>query len=199
MQSLAQAFPKAAFTGIDTALTDEMIHHINQRSTCKNISILCNMPDKKSDKANLLLLLDVLEHVDNEECFLQQLQFLMCNNSKLIVTVPAFQYLFTDHDRFLKHFRRYNRKQLERVLAQSGFEIIYSGYIFCSLLPVRLLQKIFRARSAEKDNLHVSNKIINLIARVILDADAAISFYLSRRKIYLPGLSCFAVAELKKI
>lgn len=198
LQSLAQYLPETAFTGIDTALTDEMICRINQRAVnCKNISLYRKMPERKEQNIDMILLLDVLEHIENEEDFLRSLHNVMHSGSKIIITVPAFQKLFTDHDRFLKHFRRYNRKSLLNVLENSGFQVSYSGYIFCSLLPFRVMQKLLRIKSSGRDNLRAGNKFLNRIAGIILKIDAAVTFYLSCRKIYIPGLSCFAVAALK--
>ena len=198
LKSLAELFPETGFAGIDSALTDEMI---------KTLTVQANFPsniilDRKLDlcqenKADLILLLDVLEHIEDDKKFLCDLHDLLHQNSRIIITVPAFQSLFTDHDRYLKHYRRYNRKELQQLLENTGFKIIHSGYIFCSLLPFRILQKLSGAKSAEKDNLRAGNKFINTLIAGILKTDAAVSFWLSCKKIYIPGLSCFAVTELK--
>ena len=196
--SLAIHFPGAAFIGIDTALTGEMIEQITCRNSGKqNIFLYPYREKEKIKKADLILLLDVLEHIENEEDFLHSLHEVMHSGSKMIITVPAFQKLFTDHDRYLKHFRRYDRKSLLNVLERAGFQVDCSGYIFCSLLPFRVLQKLLRIKSARKENLRPANKFINAAATMLLNADSAVCFALSRIKIYIPGLSCFATAGLK--
>ena len=199
LQSLAGNFPSAFFTGIDIALTDEIITQITERARdCKNISLYRQMPPQSNKKPDLILLLDVLEHIADETDFLNSLHAFIHNESRIIITVPAFQQLFTEHDRHLKHFRRYNRRQLLEILEKSGFEVLTSGYIFASLLPLRILQKLLRLGSTSaQHNLHAGNSAINHIAAWILNIDAALAFQLSRRNIFIPGLSCFAVARSK--
>lgn len=197
LYSLAELFPMTKFIGIDTALTEDLIEQLTVRSDIgKNISLYRKMEHKTEDKTDLILMLDVLEHIEDEISFLDNLHSLLHKNSKLIITVPAFQTLFTDHDRFLRHYRRYNRKKLQKVLENSGFRVTYYGYIFCTLLPFRILQKLFRVKSAQQNSLRAGNKFINIIATLILQIDASVTFWLSCKKIYVPGLSCFAVAEL---
>lgn len=196
LHELANHFPTSTFIGIDTALTEVMIEQISLRnSENKNIFIFKNWNKEKIKKINLILLLDVLEHIEEEETFLRGLHDVMSPGSKIIITVPAFQKLFTDHDRYLKHFRRYNRTGLQNILEKSGFRVNHSGYIFCSLLPFRILQKLFRAKSSQKENLQAANRFINTIATILLNIDSWLCFALSRIRIYIPGLSCFATAE----
>ena len=195
LQSLAKYFPDSKFTGIDTALTENMMEKLTPLA--ENVTLYRELAHIPEEKTNLLLLLDVLEHVSDEKSFLHSLYKFLDKKSKIIVTVPAFQALFTDHDRYLKHYRRYNRKELVRVLENAGLKVTSSGYIFCSLLPFRLLQKLLGIKSAQKDNLSVKNIFLNKFAAWILKVDAALSLGLSKLKIYLPGLSCFAVAEVE--
>ena len=54
-----------------------------------------------------------------------------------MVTVPAFQALFSEHDRFLKHQRRYSLSGLRDVVAKSGLAAVADGHLFGSLLPAR--------------------------------------------------------------
>ena len=199
LHSLTNHFPNAEFIGVDTALTEDMIKAITLRNSGKqNIFLYQSLDMEMIKKVDLILLLDVLEHIENEEDFLRSLHNVMHPGSKIIITVPAFQKLFTDHDRFLKHFRRYNRMSLLHVLEKSGFQVNCSGYIFCSLLPFRVMQKLLRIKSSQKENLRAANIFINTIATILLNIDSAVCFALSRIKIYIPGLSCFATAELKQ-
>ena len=196
LQSLAREFSKTVFVGIDSALTDEITTQITERlKDCPNIVISHDLERKYVANTDLILMLDVLEHIENDEQFLRDLRKMLPDDSKIIVTVPAFQKLFTDHDKRLKHFRRYSREELRNILEQAGFTIIHSGYIFSLLLPFRILQKLFRMKSSLENNLRTPNKFINTIATALLYADAMISFAMSRKKIYLPGLSSFAVAS----
>ena len=63
-------------------------------------------------------------------------------NTRLLITVPAYQSLFSSHDSFLGHYRRYSNGSLRRLIERSGFKVLDIGYFFGSLLPVRILQVI---------------------------------------------------------
>ncbi len=200
LQSLSKILPRTRFTGIDTALTEESIAQLKQRFAGKeNISLHTGSNNEAIPPADVVLLCDVLEHVENEQEFLLHIKELMKSDSTMIVTVPAFQRLFTEHDRFLHHFRRYNRKQLCRVLKAAGFKIEFSGYIFFSLLPLRIIQKILHIPAAKENSLRPGNRFFNALAALILKIDTGISFLFSRIKLPLPGLSCFAVIRKENL
>jgi SAM-dependent methyltransferase len=87
---------------------------------------------------DLILMLDVLEHVEDPIELLSHVwQRHLVERGSVLLTVPAFQWLFTQHDRNLKHFRRYSRRQLEGVARGSGLNVRQSGYLFSSLLLPR--------------------------------------------------------------
>ena len=83
----------------------------------------------------MVLLLDVLEHVEDDEGFLSQLRRspLVGAGTLLLVTVPAHQRLFGSHDAFPRHYRRYDPKRLAERLAAAGFRVERAGEFF--LLP----------------------------------------------------------------
>src|SRR4051812_25318096 len=59
-----------------------------------------------------------------------------CRAARLLVTVPAFQFLWSGHDVFLEHKRRYTLASLHSTIESAGLEIIRSRYFFGVLLPV---------------------------------------------------------------
>jgi hypothetical protein len=94
---------------------------------------------------NLILMMDVLEHVDDDIGLLKQFSGPMSDNANILITVPAFEFLWSGHDVFLEHRRRYTIKSLERVVYKAGLEPVKMRYFFGSLFPavagIRLLKK----------------------------------------------------------
>jgi len=91
-------------------------------------------------RADLILLLDVLEHVEDPSALLSQLaRERLAADGRVLITVPAFQPLYTEHDRALKHFRRYSRGQMIEQVRRAGLSVLESGYLFASLLLPRAL------------------------------------------------------------
>ena len=78
---------------------------------------------------------DVLEHIQNDYEFLNKIYKCLISGGKLYVTVPAYNFLWSDEDSKSGHYRRYNLNQLRSIVKQTGLEIEYDTYIF-SVLPI---------------------------------------------------------------
>jgi hypothetical protein len=92
---------------------------------------------------DLVLLCDVIEHVEDAEHFLRGIiERRVAQGGLLLVTVPAFQILFSSHDRALQHYRRYSLPQLRKTVSNVELDIMESGYLFASLLAARGLGKL---------------------------------------------------------
>jgi hypothetical protein len=143
------------------------------------------------DKGDLILLIDVLEHVDNEGEVLQTLP--LHPSSLILVTVPAFNFLWSSHDDFLDHKRRYTKNSLKSVLVKNNFEILSIGYIFTFLffpaLLVRFLKKFLKLDKNDKSDMKKANLILNWSLIKILN------FELLTCPNKLLGLSVVAVAR----
>ena len=87
-------------------------------------------------EADLLLYMDVLEHVDDDlgllTAYLDQLQ----SGGRVLITVPAFSFLWSNHDIFLEHKRRYTLKQVEALIARAGLESERGCYYFGAVFPL---------------------------------------------------------------
>jgi 2-polyprenyl-3-methyl-5-hydroxy-6-metoxy-1,4-benzoquinol methylase len=85
--------------------------------------------DLASGRYNLVLLMDVLEHVQEDNKFLAEIvDGYLAKGGNLIITVPAFPFLYSRHDVYLAHYRRYGRRQLVRLIKDSNCSA--SGRIF---------------------------------------------------------------------
>jgi len=144
-----------------------------------------------------ILLMDVLEHIERPEDLLDDIRTLknVSSATEFIITVPAFQFLFSEHDTFLKHYRRYNRIELNGLVCKEGFKIKSSGYFFVTLFFARLCQKLFGIKPSQ--GLHNWNRgrLMTSIIIALLWTDFKICWYLSRIGINLPGLSCYCICH----
>jgi SAM-dependent methyltransferase len=91
---------------------------------------------------DVITLLDVLEHLDDDVGGLRELYDLLRPGGHLLLTVPAYQWLWSDHDVVLHHRRRYTRGRLEPVLRSAGFELVRSSYYTSLLLPLMAAQRV---------------------------------------------------------
>ncbi|SEM38986.1 Methyltransferase domain-containing protein [Pseudomonas sp. ok272] len=86
--------------------------------------------------ADLVLLMDVLEHVDDDVGLLKAYVDKVPSGSRFLMTVPAFQFLWSGHDDFLEHKRRYTLTQLETVARDAGLTVQQGAYYFGLVFPI---------------------------------------------------------------
>ncbi len=146
---------------------------------------------------DLILALDVLEHIDEPASFLADvLAPLASPGTPALVAVPAYQRLFGSHDEALGHFRRYGRAQLIEQLSP-WVEVTEHGSLFTSLLAPRAvsvaLERVRPGRPAQHGIGGWSGgRMATAVLNHVLAADARLNRSLTTRGVRLPGLSHWA-------
>lgn len=101
-----------------------------------------------------ILMMDVLEHVPDDVALLKHYGDRLEIGGYVFITVPAFQFMWSGHDVFLEHYRRYTIPMLESVIQEAGLTPIKSRYFFGSLFPVvaaiRFVKKVLLKQGAVK-------------------------------------------------
>jgi SAM-dependent methyltransferase len=96
--------------------------------------------------AEVVLLLDVLEHLDDEAAALASARRVLAPGGWLLVTVPAYAWLWSAHDVCLGHRRRYTARRLRAVVADAGFRVervtYFNTLLFAPLAAIRLLKRL---------------------------------------------------------
>jgi len=86
----------------------------------------------------VVLLFDVIEHIDNDVAFLESIKNTFPNLTHVVITVPAFLEIWSNFDTFNGHLRRYTFASLRKVIQAVGFEECAMSYFFHALyLPAR--------------------------------------------------------------
>jgi SAM-dependent methyltransferase len=99
-------------------------------------------PGKNYD---LILILDVLEHVDMPEQALRRALALLKPGGIVVVTVPAFRMLWTHHDRLNQHRTRFTKGSFDRLAKSAGMKIVASRYFFAWLFAAKLALRAVEA------------------------------------------------------
>jgi SAM-dependent methyltransferase len=86
--------------------------------------------------------LDVIEHLEDDLQALRELRRSVAPGGSLLVTVPAYQWLWSGHDEINHHHRRYTRRSLQRVAEQAGWEQVRTTYFNSLLLPVAIMLRL---------------------------------------------------------
>jgi SAM-dependent methyltransferase len=99
---------------------------------------------------SLILMLDVLEHLEGPIGALRHALDLLAPDGLVIVTVPAFMALWTNHDVLNHHLIRYTKQSFRKVARQAGFQIREERYLYHWTFPVklgvRIAEKVMQAK-----------------------------------------------------
>jgi SAM-dependent methyltransferase len=190
-------------TALDINLSDEQIMEFSKRK--KNIRYLNDYSKVSTTTYDLILLLDVLEHVSGDELFLREItEKNLAAGGYLVISAPMFQALFTSHDTCLGHYRRYSLTELAELADASGLQCISSGYLFTSLLFVRFLSACFQKmlKRAFTGNRGVGNwnhsSFVTKVIVLLLTLDNRISLSMNRIGIKLPGLTGWVLCKKRQ-
>jgi hypothetical protein len=157
------------------------------------------------ESVDAVTLMDVIEHVQDDGAFLKEILGKLSADALLVVTVPAFQRLFSNHDVFLKHYRRYSRKQLLAVLRSNNLRVERCHYFYASLFLARLISLSLAKRKPASSQAGVGSwrfgesHILTRVVRIILNIDFGICAFLARFRVHLPGLSLLAVCRKRGV
>ena len=91
---------------------------------------------------DLICLFDVLEHTEDDLAGLEAIRRLLRPEGRVLITAPAYQWLYGAHDRAHHHFRRYTARRLCNIARGSGLRVIRSGYFNTLLFPLIALRRV---------------------------------------------------------
>ena len=99
---------------------------------------------------DLVIALDTLEHIANDKKAIKEINRVIKPAGIIILTVPAYQWLFCYWDKMLGHYRRYSSKTLKRLVNNSGLEILFLSYFFSYLLLPTVITRLIRTILRQK-------------------------------------------------
>lgn len=148
--------------------------------------------DLQDGAYDLIVLLDVLEHIPDDQGALVALKTKLKAGGKLFMTVPAFPWLWSAHDLAHHHQRRYTASTLHAVLQASGYRVCYQSYFNTLLFPLIVAARAVGKMTGREDgdDAMPPRPINSLLAKLF----AAESGWVSRYGFPI-GVSLAAVAE----
>lgn len=93
---------------------------------------------------DLIVALDVIEHVADDRAAVEALCHYLKPGGYLLITVPAFPFLWSVHDEINHHYRRYRLGELKRLISQAGLSLKVSSYFNTWLFPAVALIRVLR-------------------------------------------------------
>ena len=152
---------------------------------------LAGLPD---DRYDVVAALDVIEHIPDDKAALKGIARVLKPGGKLVMTVPAHQWMWSAHDVVNHHQRRYSKSGLKRLIEGSPLQLDSIGYLNSLLFPVAMAQRLASKISGKDDaNLAPPPKPINQALERVFAAERRVI----GRVPLPPGLSLFAVASAR--
>lgn len=146
---------------------------------------------------DLVLMMDVLEHVDDDVGLLRQYSETLPAGGWVLITVPAFQFLWSGHDVFLEHRRRYTKRRIEDVVSRAGLTVVRSRYFFGLLFPAAAAIRLYAARRLNKQepksDLRKAPALLNRALMLVHDVERVTLFRFN----IVAGLTVFCLARRK--
>lgn len=147
-------------------------------------------------KFDLICMLDVLEHIEEDVASLIKLKDLLTDGGRIVVTVPAYRWLWSRHDEFLHHKRRYTAAELRSKAAAAGLVAEQLSYFNTLLFPlaaiVRIKDRLLNRREAS--GTVIPPAPVNALFQRVFSAER---FLLHRMPLPF-GVSLFAILRPKQ-
>ena len=190
MRALRVCFPDAAVKGIEPA---EAAARLAAGKGCDVESGTFEDLPVEASSVDLVLALDVLEHLADDGPGLAEAFRVLRPGGRLIVTVPALPSQWSVHDELNAHFRRYTRKGLVAVARRAGFRVDRATYFNSLLLPLAGLERtaVRVLRLPRSPAVALPPRPINAVLRAVFGLERPI---LARTDLPI-GLSLLLVAS----
>jgi len=147
--------------------------------------------DCQATDCDLVLMMDVLEHVDDDMGLVRHYAAKVPPGAHFLVTVPAFRFLWSGHDVFLEHKRRYTLGEIEQTLRAAGLEIVKGAYYFGLVFPLAAALRLAARRDTQpRSSLRKHGALSNGVLAAACATELPL-FPVNR----LAGLSAFVLAR----
>jgi len=147
----------------------------------------------KTNSVGLIIAMDIFEHLQEDVVGICESYRVLGEGGLLIVTVPAFKFLWGIQDEVTGHRRRYSRKEIVKKLREAGFDILKSSYfnfiLFFPILFARFIIRLFGFKIESENELNFP--LINFFLKVIFSLELYVLKYFS----FPFGVSIFCIAR----
>jgi SAM-dependent methyltransferase len=184
------------FGEVDGLEVDSEARQLAERRLGRPIAA-CPLPameDVPSRAYDLVAALDVIEHIEDDEASIAAIAKRLRPDGKLLITVPAHQWMWSAHDLMGNHKRRYSKRRLKALIQNSSLRLDSIGYFNSLLFPLAIAARLVGKLTGHEDSDDkLPPRYVNAILRKIFAAER----YAVGRVPMPPGLSLFAIASAR--
>ena len=178
-------------------------YHFDVLKTGKYRRSICGDATKipvKNERFDIIVALDLLEHLENDSMCIQEVIRVLRPKGKLFLLVPAYPALWSDMDEIANHYRRYTPKTLKGLLSSyPNIKIIkfthFNSFLFIPILAIRLCQRFLKSifKTISTESISIPPEPINYILKQIFLFEGLFVYHLN----FPLGVSLIAIVEKK--
>ena len=144
----------AAFGSVDAIEIDPAARAIASQRLGKPVgaSPLPGLPHVPRGHYDLVAVLDVVEHIEDDVAALAGMRSLLRPGGKILIAVPAHQWMWSAHDVVNHHHRRYSKATLKAAIAQAGLVPERLGYFNSLLFPLAAAARVMGRLTGRDDS-----------------------------------------------
>lgn len=168
-----------------------------KRRGLKNVALSSAEKIKYPDNTfDIVTCFDLLEHVVDTTEVLSEMKRVLKDDGGIVITVPAFRILWSQHDEALCHLRRYEKEALLYDLEEAGLKVEKIGYFFFTsffvVAPIRVMRRFLVSKGKKQsDTTTLPPRFLNELLKILFSIEIKIA-----DKIGLPfGTTLYAVVS----
>ena len=144
-------------------------------------------------KNALVVMMDVLEHIEDDVAMLKSIKQNCVGENYFFITVPAFMGLWSGHDVYLGHYRRYTINTLRQSLSKANWNNTGKKffYLFGSIFPLVWLIRKLKKNDEVKSNMAPSSKVVNSLLKALCSAEMHLKYLNS-----VAGVTCASEGKI---
>jgi SAM-dependent methyltransferase len=179
-------------TGMD--VSEEALAFASTRTRARLLK--GNIPEDLAglqEEFDAVLMLDLLEHLDADKKAVTAAADLLAEGGVLLLTVPAYRWLYSPRDRFHHHRRRYSRREVRDMVRGAGLSEVFTSYYNCLLFPPAAAQRLWSrlSRVEPGPDLREPPAMLNSLLEIVFSTER----FLLGRVPFPWGLSVVSVAR----
>jgi SAM-dependent methyltransferase len=184
----------ARFGRVDGIEIDEAARAIASSRLGQQVidSPLPELPGIEDRAYDMVAILDVLEHVEQDREALASIARKLRPGGTLLITVPAFPWMWSAHDEVNHHKRRYTRGTLRQVIADAGLKLEMMSWFNSLLFPLAAAARLAGRLTGKQDS---DDKMPPAPVNAVFEAVFGLERYALGRVPFPPGVSLVAIAS----
>jgi 2-polyprenyl-3-methyl-5-hydroxy-6-metoxy-1,4-benzoquinol methylase len=172
--SFSQILAEGPYESLHLIEPNDILHAalIDRSKDWQNVQLykqkLSGIQNNSAKSIDTMIYINVLEHIEDDLCEMQTVYNMLPSGGKVIIFVPALQFLFAKLDDMAGHYRRYHRNQLIKLMQAAKFRVLESRYMdSLGIVPYYLMCKVLQQTTLQETSVKLYDRVAVPVLRHI--------------------------------